>query len=169
MVKDIAFADFAKETLEQIKRGAFLVVQDGDKANIMTIGWGSIGFIWKKPVFTVLVRYSRYTYDLLEKVNEFTVNVPLENSMSQELSICGTRSGRDIEKFKECRLTQTPGKVVAAPVIKECDLFYECRIICRQAMQPALVDDEVINKCYPNGDYHVIFYGEILASYKKTS
>ncbi|MGI6066563.1 MAG: flavin reductase family protein [Bacillota bacterium] len=167
MFKDIAFSELAKETLEQIKSGAFLVVQDGDKANIMTIGWGSIGFIWKRPVFTVLVRYSRYTYELLEKVNEFTVNFPLQNNMNQELSFCGTKSGRDVDKFMECRLTPVPAKKVAAPVIKECDYFYECRIVCRQAMQPALVDEEIISTSYPNGDFHMLYYGEILASYKK--
>ncbi|GAG03898.1 unnamed protein product, partial [marine sediment metagenome] len=62
-------------------------------SNVMTIGWGSVGIIWGKPLFVVLVRPSRYTYGFIHDSGVFTVNVPTEE-MREWVNLCGTRSGR---------------------------------------------------------------------------
>lgn len=165
MKKDVGFEEYAPQLLKQLKQGVFLAVRDGDGANIMTIGWGSIGFVWGRPVFTVLVRYSRYTYELIEKAGEFTVSVPLKNNLKKELAYCGSKSGRDVDKFAECGLTPEPGKIVSTPVVKECSLFYECKVVCKQAMQPAFVEEDIVGKFYQDSNYHVVYHGEIVASY----
>lgn len=167
MFQDIKVEEYSKEILQKLPQGAFLVTKDKDgaKANAMTIGWGSIGIIWWKPVFIAMVRYSRYTYELLEKSKEFTVNIPLTTDLKKELSICGTKSGRDIDKFQECGFTVEKSRQVAAPIIKECDLFLECRVVYQQAMEPALLENEIKGKYYQDRNFHVLFYGEIVASY----
>ncbi|MCG4586306.1 flavin reductase, partial [Anaerosalibacter bizertensis] len=104
MFKEVNFNDYSKEALEQINNGAFLTVKSGDEVNTMTIGWGNIGVIWSMPIFTVAVRYSRHTYNLLENSDEFTVSIPIKIDMKKELAFCGTKSGRDVNKFKECNL-----------------------------------------------------------------
>jgi flavin reductase (DIM6/NTAB) family NADH-FMN oxidoreductase RutF len=167
MLKDIAYNEMSKEMLDQLQRGAFLTVKGGDELNTMTIGWGNIGVIWSKPIFTVMVRYSRYTYELLEKTDEFTVSIPLSKDMKKELGICGTKSKREIDKFKECNLTAEKGKVVDTPIIGECDLHYECRIVYKQAMEPSNIDKKIREVKYSDNDFHVIYYGEIVASYIK--
>ncbi|MBO8136962.1 MAG: flavin reductase family protein [Desulfotomaculum sp.] len=167
MKKDVSYNQYAGEFLEQLPRGAFLTVKDGEKLNTMTIGWGTIGYVWRKPIMLVAVRYSRYTYQLLEKAKEFTVSVPIKTDMKKELAFCGTKSGRDIDKFKELGLTAEPGKVVNTPVIGQCDLHYECRVVYQQAMEPAAVSESIHKDCYPKGDFHVLYYGEIVASYIK--
>lgn len=167
MFKDIAYNEYSKEMLEQLQKGAFLTVKNGEKLNTMTIGWGTIGFIWNKPIFTVLVRYSRHTYDMIKDADEFTVSVPLSKDMKKELSLCGTKSGREIDKFKECDLTAHKGKVIDTPIIGECDLHYECKIVYKQAMEPALLDKNIREAKYSNNDFHVLYYGEIVASYLK--
>ncbi|MCL5781679.1 MAG: flavin reductase family protein [Firmicutes bacterium] len=167
MKEDVKYNDYLKELLEQLPKGAFLTVKDEGKLNTMTIGWGTIGFIWQKPVFVVMVRKSRYTYQLLENAKEFTVSIPLRKELKKELALCGTKSGRELDKFKEGNLTPEPGKVVNTPVIGECDLHYECRVIYQQSMEPALVAENIKKLAYPKGDYHVMYYGEIVACYVK--
>lgn len=146
-------------------KGAFLTVKDGDKVNTMTIGWANVGYQWRKPVFTVLVRKSRYTYELIDNAKEFTVSLPVNVDLKKELGICGTKSGRDIDKFKECNLTLKEGKVVNTPVIGECDMHYECKIVYKQEMDPNFLCEDIKNSSYKNGDYHVLYYGEIVDWY----
>lgn len=167
MKKDVLYNQYLKEVLEQLPKGAFLTVQDNDKLNTMTIGWGTVGYIWRKPIFVVAVRYSRYTYLLLERSKEFTVSIPLNKDLKKELAVCGTKSGRDIDKFKELNLTPEPAKVINTPAIGECDLHYECKVVYQQAMEPALINENVYKDCYPKGDFHVLYYGEIVACYTK--
>lgn len=104
------YLEDAKAAMENLKKGAFLTVKSGDKINTMTIGWGFIGFAWSKNLFMVMVRKSRYTHELLENTNEFTVSIPLDNDFKKQLGVCGTKSGRDIDKFKETGLQLKPGK-----------------------------------------------------------
>ena len=169
MYKDISFEDYSQEFIKQLPKGVFLNVKGKETINTMTIGWGNIGVIWGKPVMTILVRYSRYTYKLLEESNEFTVSVPLNGQLKKELGFCGTKSGMDYDKFKECHLTAVKGKEVDAPIIDECDLHFECKVVHKQAMEPALLDENIHENYYSNHDYHVIYYGEIVASYIKQS
>lgn len=70
----------------------------------MTIGWGGITFFWGKPIFIVPVRQSRYTFQLIDKAQEFTVSVPLEVDMRKALAYCGKNSGRDVNKYNEIGL-----------------------------------------------------------------
>ncbi|SKC83682.1 flavin reductase family protein [Maledivibacter halophilus] len=167
MFKDIAYNEMSKEMLNQLQKGAFLTVKAKDELNTMTIGWGSVGYIWNKPIFMVAVRYSRYTYELIEKTDEFTVSLPLTKDMKKELSICGTKSKREIDKFKECNLTPKKGKVVDTPIIDQCDLHYECKIVYKQAMEPGNLDKKIKEAKYSDSDFHVLYYGEIVASYIK--
>ncbi len=167
MKRDISFYQYSDKMLDQLRKGAFLTVKSGDKINTMTIGWGNIGFVWNKPIFTVEVRYSRHTYDLIENSTEFTVSIPLEKDLKEALRICGTESGRDIDKFVKCNLTPEKGKVISTPIVGECELHYECKIVYIQAMEPGTLSEDIKEKYYPNNNYHVLYYGEIVASYIK--
>jgi len=166
-MKDITFPEHSSSLIEQLPKGAFLTVKAGNQANVMTIGWGTIGVAWGKPVLNVMVRYNRFTYELLEKTTEFTLSVPLHNQLQKELGICGAKSGRELDKFREAGLTAVPGKQVLTPIVGECDLFYECKIIYRQAMEPIAVPADIQEKYYTNRVYHVFFSGEVVASYCK--
>ena len=87
-----------EKTMSKIKNGAFLSVRSRTKVNTMTIGWGYMGIMWNKPYFMVLVRPHRYTNELLENGEDFTVNIPFGSNLNKELGIRGTKSGRDIDK-----------------------------------------------------------------------
>jgi len=145
--------------------GLFLVSAGGDgKANTMTIGWGLIGTIWRKPFFLVAVRPSRFTHHLIEESGEFTVCLPARG-MEQALEFCGTRSGRDVDKFRALNLTPVKGFEVDAPYIAECPVHYECRVAYKTDLRPEALEEELRRECYPAGDYHTLYFGLILGVY----
>ncbi|MBP1764572.1 MAG: flavin reductase domain protein FMN-binding protein [Firmicutes bacterium] len=167
MTKDISYQEYASTVLETISKGAFLTTSSGGRSNTMTIGWGSIGVMWGLPVFTVMVRQSRFTYELIENSNAFTVSIPLHD-MQTELALCGSKSGRDMDKFSAAKLQPQPGKKVAVPVIGGCGLHYECEILYKNLMDPAQLDASVQQNFYKAGDYHTYYYGKIVACYLDT-
>ncbi len=169
MIKELPYHNkYLPRALQQLSStGAFLTTRLGEAINTMTIGWGTVGYIWGRPIFIVAVRYSRHTYRMIDRSGEFTVSFPLDDdSLKKELAFCGTRSGRDTDKFQECKLTPRPGRQVKAPVVGECPLHYEAKVVYRQAMEPALIDKDIDRLFYGNNDFHVLYYGEIVACYK---
>jgi len=163
--QNIKYNELSKEMFEQLEKGAFLTTKVGEKVNTMTIAWGGISYVWNRKVFIAYVRYTRDTYQMLENGQEFTINVPLTNNLRKELGFCGTKSGRDYDKIKECDLTMIDGRSIETPIIKECDLHYECKVIYKQAMEPGMIPNDVKERFYKGNDFHVIYYGEIIDSY----
>jgi len=162
----IPYTDYFKETIQRMREDGLLLVSSdaSGKANVMTIGWGTIGSIWGRPTWIVLVRPSRHTYSRLEEVAEFTVNVP-PRELAQAVAHCGTVSGRDHDKFQETKLTLVPSRQVRPPVIAECLIHYECRVLHRNDLAPEKLVQAVHDEFYPEDNYHRIYYGEIVASY----
>ena len=159
---EVEYTDYLKETCEKLhKPGALLVSVDGDgRPNTMTIGWGTVGVVWGRPMFVVLVRPSRYTYGCIEATGDFTVNIPTKD-MTKIVAICGTQSGRDHDKFAEQGLTAVPGLQVQSPIIGECPVAYECKVIARHDLISAGLEPWVERDYYPQGDLHRVYYGEI--------
>lgn len=164
-LEKLHYNQFSKEFLDQISKGAFLSVRLNDELNTMTIGWANIGFIWGRPIITVMVRYSRHTYNMLDKSNEFCISIPLNKQLKKELGVCGKESGRDINKFETLNITPVDAQYVKAPIVGECDLHYECKVIYKQAMEPVGIDKKIDEQFYNDHDFHVMFYGEILDCY----
>ena len=134
-----------------------------DKPNVMTIGWGTLGVVWSLPMWIVLVRPSRYTFRCIEKSAAFTVNVP-SPEMKEALLYCGSKSGRDVDKFAECKLTHEKAATVHAPVVAQCPIVYECSVVHSNDVIPTRLERSVLAAAYPGGDYHRIFFGKILAA-----
>ncbi len=145
---------------------AFLTVK-GETDNTMTIAWGSIGFYWGKPVFTVVVRPQRHTYKLINAAGEFTVSLKTDDSLKSALTFCGTRSGRDFDKFDGHGITKLASEKIETPVVAECDIFFECKILLSQPMTPDGMADEIRLGVYEKDDFHTLYFGEILSVYTK--
>jgi flavin reductase (DIM6/NTAB) family NADH-FMN oxidoreductase RutF len=162
----VKFTDFFAQTIQRMREDGLLLVSTGTdgKANVMTIGWGTIGCIWSRPVFIVLVRPSRYTYSRLEQVNDFTVNV-LPPELAAAASHCGSVCGKDHDKFQETHLTPIPSREVRSPIIKEGVVHYECRTLHRNDLAPLALAQAVREEFYPRGDFHRVYFGEIVAAY----
>jgi flavin reductase (DIM6/NTAB) family NADH-FMN oxidoreductase RutF len=160
----VEYGSHIEETTKAFSEGRVLLVSSGKEGlpNVMAIGWGLAGTIWKKPVFLVLVRPSRYTYKLIEETGEFTVNV-VSPELKEAATYCGTVSGRDHDKFKEKGLTQIPSLKVRTPIIKEGVLHFECRVVYKSDLIPSELEKDIISSAYPQGDFHRTYFGEILA------
>ena len=159
------YQQYASTVLEHLPKGAFLTTSENGKPNTMTIAWGNIGFMWKKPVFTIMVRQSRYTHHLLEKTPAFTVSIPTDDTMKEALGICGSKSGRDLDKIAAANLSLQPGKEISVPVIQGCGLHFECKIIGRQDLKQGDLNESEDTAWYKEGDYHSLYYGEIITCY----
>ena len=163
---DVEPMSVISEVMARVPRGAFLTVKHGNRLNTMTIGWATAGVVWARPTFMVAVRTSRYTLKLIERAPDFTVSVPVNDDYQKALAVCGSRSGRDCDKFQECGLTTIPAEHVNTPVIDMAGIHFECKTVVREAMSPDLIDSSLAD-LYPGGDFHTMFFGEILASYRR--
>jgi len=164
-MKDRSYLENLDTLMESITRGAFLTVKAEDRINTMTIGWATIGHIWRKEVFMVAVRDSRYTFELIEKSSDFTVTIPTDENSKDAVMFCGTKSGRDYDKFIECGLKTCKAVTVESPIIDIPGVHYECKIIYKSVMDAANLDVK-LEKLYPAKDYHTLYFGEILACYQ---
>lgn len=164
-MKEINYLDALRITNEGLAGNGIFLTVGGEKPNTMTIGWASIGRMWNKPVFTVLVRPQRHTFEMIQKAGCFTVSVPTKNPLTAELAFAGTKSGRDYNKFEGHGITAVPAQEVDAPIIKECGLHFECRILLTQDMTPDRMDPELVNGIYAPRDFHTMFFGEIVRCY----
>ncbi len=162
----VPYTDYLAHTIQRMQEDGLLLVTTGTdgKPNVMTIGWGTIGSIWSRPIFIVLVRHSRHSYKLMEQVSDFTVNV-LPSELSAAASLCGSISGQDHDKFQEAQLTPVPSREVRSPIVRECVVHYECRTVNRVDIAPDALVQSVREQFYRNDDFHRIYFGEIVASY----
>ena len=165
IMKDLNYMDIAVDAIKNIRKGAFLTVKAGDRLNVMTIGWATFGIVWQKPILMVAVRSSRHTFGIIEAAEDFTVTVP-KGDMDEAIAFCGSKSGRDVDKFKICSLETSKGTRVVSPIIKAPGYHYECKIVYKSAMNPAFLDKEYDTSLYPQKDYHTLYFGEIVACYK---
>ncbi|MAG13447.1 MAG: flavin reductase [Spirochaetales bacterium] len=164
MRKKIGTYDAMRETLDRLGKEGLLLAT-GKQANPMTIGWGTIGRIWGRRVFIVLVRPTRYSFSLLEALPEFSVNVPTDD-LRKTVAFCGSKSGRDVDKISEYNLGLIPGESISVPTIQECSIQYECKVIHKSNVINGDLDPAIVAGSYAGGDFHRVYYGEILNVYQ---
>ena len=173
MRKEINAFEYAPHIMDQLLHGGILAtVKQDSKVNPITIGWGTIGIQWGKPLFQIYIRECRHSKSMLDKVGEFTVNIPMERSerTREILSFCGTKSGRDTDKAEALKLSLVDGQCISTPAIRELPLTLECRIIYSQRQDGEKMPDWVMQRYYPaweenQEDVHTVYYGEIVAAY----
>ena len=165
MKKFVNAFDYAGEICKAMPQGILMTTAAEGQVNTMTIGWGTIGIQWGKPVFIAFVRDSRHTMDMLNEVGEFTVNVPMGDIDKKILGYCGTKSGRDTDKIADMAMTLEAPEVISVPGIKELPLTLECKVIYRQRQENDKIPADLFDRYYPAGDFHTAFYGEIVSAY----
>lgn len=157
--------DRAGQICKAIPGGVLLTAKDGERVNSMTIGWGTIGIEWGKPIFIAYVRPSRFTYDMICRTGEFTVNIPVGDA-KQILNFCGKHSGRDVDKVESLNLTLENPLEINAPGIRQLPLTLECRVIYQQEQILTRIPQSLQTRFYPDpADCHTAFYGEICSAY----
>lgn len=170
MKRKINVWEYAPQILEELGKGVLLTAKADGQVNSMAIGWGTMGIEWKKPIFIAYVRQSRYTKALLDKNPEFTVNIPIGEYDKNIMKVCGTQSGREVDKIKALNLTPVDGETVSVPGILELPLTIECKVLYQQDQDLSLLENGSRDRYYKPGthdeqDFHTAYYGEITAAY----
>lgn len=97
-----------------------------EKANILTVAW--TGIVATHPPMTYIsIRKSRYSYDIINNSGEFAINLAT-SEMCRIVDYCGVKSGRDIDKIKECQLKLTDAKTISAPLLSDSPISLECKV-----------------------------------------
>lgn len=149
MKKEINVFDYATEIMKAVQAGVLLTTKTEEKFNSMTISWGTLGIEWGKPIFTAFIRENRFTRKQLDESGEFTINMPLGEFDKNILSLCGSKSGKDVDKIKELGLTLEEPSLISTPGIKELPLTLECKIIYHQKQDKDAITDENNSRFYP--------------------
>ena len=166
MKRSVDAFDYAGHICKALKPNGILLTTKVDaKVNTMTIGWGTLGVDWSRPMFIAYVRESRYTHEMLEKNGEFTVNIPMGEVDRKILAICGTKSGRDMDKIAELGLHLVESDHVSVPGIRELPLTLECKVIYKEEQDLSRIPADIISRYYPEGDHHHVYYGQIVGAY----
>lgn len=99
---------------------------DRENSNIISIAWtGILNSI--PPMVYISVRKERFSYDLIKNTGEFAINLP-EKNLVREVDFCGTKSGKNVDKFQETGLTKEQPKQINVPLILECPINIECKV-----------------------------------------
>lgn len=133
--------------------------------NMMTASWGFAGILWRKPVAVAFIRPNRYTFEYAEKNPFYTLSF-FEEEHRELLNLCGTVSGRDMNKMAVEGLTPmtTPLGNVS---FEEAKLVLECRKLYYDDVKPELFQAFELEKIYPKKDYHRFYIGEIVNVWRK--
>lgn len=99
---------------------------DMEKSNIITVAW--TGIINTNPAMVYIsVRPTRYSYNILKEQKEFVINLTTEK-LAYATDWCGVKSGANVDKFKEMKLTKEKANMVKCPLIKESPVSIECKV-----------------------------------------
>ncbi|MBR3570255.1 MAG: flavin reductase [Oscillibacter sp.] len=170
MKEPVQLEECAKRIYEALPKG-ILLNTNGDKFNSMVIGWGNLGATWGVPTFVAYVRESRYTKAQIDKTGEFTISIPLEAPIPKIAKVCGSMSGRDVDKVKEAGLTlEEPGANHHTPGVKEYPLTLECQVLYSQEQDAGGIPADIRKAFYPAGadgkpDLHTAYIARILRAY----
>ena len=149
------------------------ILTAGDKThyNSMTIGWGSIGVGYGRPIFTVYVKPERYTYEFIEKSPIFTVSY-IDPKLYPKFNVYGSKSGKDINK------EESSGSHIifldnGGITFEEAVEVFVCKIVARSHHKEEDVHQDLVEmykgnpQVYPTTKPHTAYIGEIIAHYKR--
>jgi len=159
--------DFTDNGFQWFGDAQLLAAGNKEKSNAMTIGWGSIGTLWRKPALTVYVAEKRYTKEFMDKAEYFTVmSFGVENS--KVLTYMGNKSGRDGDKAQALGL-HTAYTANGTPYYIEATMVIECKLMYTAPFDPDNFKSDVPKNMYsrfPAG-IHSMYIGEVVNAWKK--
>lgn len=161
MFKEAEFTQ-VKDNIVDLLKNQWGLVTAGDKngCNTMTVSWGAVGELWGKDMATLYIRPQRYTEEFIDAQDYFTLSFYAPEDKKRIHGICGSKSGRDVDKIKECGFTVCFDE--KAPYFEEAKLVLVCKKAAKSKFDPAdFIDDTIEDTWYPAKDFHYIYYGVI--------
>lgn len=151
-----------KENVFSLIGQKWMLITAGTKehCNTMTASWGGLGVIWGAPTATCYIRPQRYTKEFVDREDYFTLAF-FGEEYKKALSLCGSKSGREVDKVKECGFTVETAQC-GAPYFQEAEMVLVCKKRFAQEMDPNCIPEDIKEKWYPEQDYHTMYLGEIV-------
>ncbi|HUX53621.1 MAG TPA: flavin reductase family protein [Williamwhitmania sp.] len=137
-----------------------ITARKGDAVNTMTASWGGFGILWNKPVAFVVIRPQRYTFKFVESAERFSLSF-FQEEYRDALKLCGSKSGRDINKIKLANLHQLdlPSGV---PAFSEARLIMDCRkLYFNDLVSSNFIEQSIPKSVYQSNDFHRLYIAEI--------
>lgn len=130
-----------------------------NKTNTMTASWGGAGIMWGKNVAYIVIRPQRYTKEFIDNSDHFSLSF-FDKEFKKQLTYLGTVSGRDEDKIKNSSLTLKTKD--STPYFEEANIVLLCKKLFAQPMEEkSFLDQSILEKWYPNKDYHELYIAEI--------
>lgn len=170
MFQEIQPKDWCVNPFEAIGTEWMLIAAAQNRhANAMTASWGGVGVLWGKNVAYIFVRDSRYTKELIDKADTFSITFFDRPEYDEMLTYMGRTSGRDEDKIAHCALTLCYDET-GTPYFQEAKTVLLCRKLSRTPIRPEdFLDDSIDARFYRDKDYHDMYVGEIQRIMVKTT
>lgn len=137
------------------KEWFLICAESGGVRNAMTASWGFLGEIWNSPCALCVVRPQRFTHTLTEASDRAALCF-FGDGYRRELSLFGTKSGRDTDKAAECDFHYE--ECDGVPYFREAKIALICTKLYRDELrEDGFVDGEVLGRCYPERDLHTVY------------
>lgn len=162
-MKETTIKTLGKEDIIDLISKQWMLVTAGTREsyNTMTANWGGIGYLWHRNVAFMFVRPERYTHDFIEREDALTLSF-YPQEYREALTVCGTKSGRDIDKAAATGLV--PEELPSgAMTFSQARLTLQCRKLFKSEMTDAdFIDRSIVERWYsaPNG-FHTVYVVEI--------
>jgi len=154
--------DFDYSPFRLIGKEWMLITAEKDgKVNSMTAAWGGLGYMWNKSAAFAVIRKSRYTKELVDGSDCFSLTFFDKEKYGKMLGYMGSVSGRDEDKVKGAGLTVAHHEGI--PYYEEASKVLLCRkMSCQQLVPESFIDESIDQQWYADKDYHDLYIGEVL-------
>lgn len=160
LFKEIKAEELTSNAFKMFDKDWTLITAEKDsKVNTMTASWGGLGIMWNKNVAYIVIRPQRYTKEFVDASDTFSLSF-FDNSYKKKLGYLGKVSGRNEDKIGKAELTVTWDE--KTPYFSEADTVLICRkLLASPFHEEHFIDKSIIDKNYPEKDYHTLYIGEI--------
>jgi flavin reductase (DIM6/NTAB) family NADH-FMN oxidoreductase RutF len=159
--REIAPTELSGNFFKRIGADWMLIAAAKDGAvNMMTASWGGVGIYWGRPVAYCYIRPQRYTKAFVDGAEAFSLTF-FPEGFREQLNFCGSKSGRDYDKVKECGFDVLyEGD---APYFAQADTALICKPLIAQPLDPKCFANPALgSSAYPDADYHTLYISEIV-------
>lgn len=166
MFKETNISEFNLDIYHKLdKEWALVSAGNKEKFNTMTVSWGELGTLWNKPVITCFIRPQRYTKEFIDTNDKMTFSF-FNGQHMKDLGLLGRESGRDGDKIAKTELT--PAFIDDLPAFEEAEIVIVAKKLYVDTLKPeSFLDKTLIEKNYPNNDFHTVYICEVEKIYMK--
>ena len=143
-----------------------LLVAGTERPNPMTVAWGGFGTLWNRPVLTVFVRPTRFTFELLARDPFFTLSfLPEGGGMPWSCAVRAPDATPTSGRHPAC--CPSPPRPFRSPRVAQAEQAFECRVLATVDLDPKGFIEPSLERLYPISDYHRVYFGHVLAAWQK--